>query len=313
MKKKLAVAVVGPTASGKTSLAIEIAKKIGGEIVSADSMQIYRTMDIATAKPTAFEQSEVKHHLIDIVNPDEEFSVATFKEKALEAMRDIVSRGKIPVVAGGTGFYVDTLVNNTEFLDFDKSDIRKSLEETLREKGIEALYEKLGEVDPESYKRLHINDTKRILRALEVYYATGKTITVQAELSHQNEGEFDFCIIGLNAENRQLLYDRINLRVDLMLGDGLIEETKLFFKSNTSSTSKQAIGYKELKPFLDGEMTLEEATENLKRETRRYAKRQLTWFRRNEKINWIYIDGKNKDDLLNEAVAIIDNFSGEEQ
>lgn len=313
MKKKLAVAVVGPTASGKTSLAIEIAKKIGGEIVSADSMQIYRTMDIVTAKPTAFEQSEVKHHLIDIVNPDEEFSVATFKEKALEAMRDIVSRGKIPVVAGGTGFYVDTLVNNTEFLDFDKSDIRKSLEETLREKGIEALYEKLGEVDPESYKRLHINDTKRILRALEVYYATGKTITVQAELSHQNEGEFDFCIIGLNAENRQLLYDRINLRVDLMLGDGLIEETKLFFKSNTSSTSKQAIGYKELKPFLDGEMTLEEATENLKRETRRYAKRQLTWFRRNEKINWIYIDGKNKDDLLNEAVAIIDKFSGEEQ
>lgn len=313
MKKQLAVAVVGPTASGKTSLAIEIAKKIGGEIVSADSMQIYRTMDIATAKPTVSEQSEVKHYLIDIVNPDEEFSVACFKEKALEIMEDIVSRGRIPVIAGGTGFYIDTLINNTEFLDFDKSDVRKCLENTLKEKGIEYLYEKLRDADPDSYERLHINDTKRILRALEVYYATGKTITEQTELSHQNESDYCFCIIGLNAQDRQILYDRINLRVDLMLEEGLLEETKEFFKSNTSSTSKQAIGYKELKPYLDGEMTLEEATENLKRETRRYAKRQLTWFRRNDKINWIYIDGKDKESILNEALTIIDNYSGEEQ
>lgn len=311
MKKPLVVVVVGPTASGKTSLAIEIAKKYGGEIVSADSMQIYKNMDIATAKPTEKELSEVKHHLISIIDADEEFSVAMYKEKALEAIDEILSKGKLPVVAGGTGLYIDTLIKNTTFLDYGKTDIREKLSREADEKGIEALYEKLKDIDPETYQRLHINDRKRIIRALELYYATGKTISEQDELSHINESEYEWCVIGLNAENRQVLYDRINLRVDIMLREGLIEEAKEFFSSDISSTAKQAIGYKELKPYLDGTVSLDEAVEKLKMETRRYAKRQLTWFRRNEKINWINIDCLGSEGLMDKAEKIIDKYSGD--
>lgn len=311
MKKPLVVVVVGPTASGKTSLAIEIAEKYGGEIVSADSMQIYKNMDIATAKPTENELSVVKHHLISIIDADEEFSVAMYKEKALEAISEILSKGKLPVVAGGTGLYIDTLINNTTFLDYGKTDIREKLSREADEKGIEALYEKLKDIDPETYKRLHINDRKRIIRALELYYATGKTISEQDELSHINKSEYDWCVIGLNAENRQVLYDRINLRVDIMLDDGLIDEAKEFFASDISATAKQAIGYKELKPYLDGLVTLDEAVEKLKMETRRYAKRQLTWFRRNEKINWINIDCLGEESLIDKAEKIIDKYSGD--
>lgn len=310
MKKPLVVVVVGPTASGKTSLAIEIAKKYNGEIVSADSMQIYKKMNIATAKPTEDELSQAKHHLISIIDADEEFSVAMYKARAVEAIKDTISRGKLPVVAGGTGLYVDTLINNTAFLDYEKTDIRKKLEAEADEKGIELLYDKLREIDPFTHSRLHINDRKRIIRALEVYYSTGKTISEQDELSHINESEFDWCVVGLNAENRQFLYDRINLRVDMMLEEGLIEEAKEFFSSDISDTAKQAIGYKELKPYLDGFVTLNEATEKLKMETRRYAKRQLTWFRRNKKINWINIDCHDGETLISKASKIIDKHLG---
>lgn len=311
MKKPLVVVVVGPTASGKTSLAIEIAKKYGAEIVSADSMQIYKKMNIATAKPTDDELSQVRHHLVGIIDPGEEFSVAMYKEKALEAIRDIFSRDKLPIVVGGTGLYIDTLVNNTSFLDYGKTDIREKLEAEADEKGIEALYERLKEIDPETYSRLHINDRKRIIRALELYYVTGKTISEQDQLSHLTESEYDWCIIGLNAENRQFLYDRINRRVDLMLEEGLIEEAKEFFSSDISLTARQAIGYKELKPYLDGLVSLEEAVEKLKMETRRYAKRQLTWFRRNKKINWINIDCTDGMPLISKAENIIDMYAGE--
>ena len=306
MNKKTVIVIAGPTASGKTSLSIGIAKKIGGEIVSADSMQIYKDMDIATAKPTEAEMQGIPHHLISIVEPDESFSVAAYKEKAVEAIADIFCRGRIPVVVGGTGLYIDTLVNNTTFFDFDKSDQREKLQMRLQNEGIEKLFDELKSVDPETAERLHINDTKRILRALEVYYSTGKTISLQAELSHENESQYNWLIIGLTAENRDVLYDRINRRVDIMLDDGLIEEAKTFFSSEKSSTAKQAIGYKELKGFFDGSISLEEATENLKRETRRYAKRQLTWFRRNKNINWINIDNKTSEEVLTEALAIID-------
>ena len=306
MNKKTVIVIAGPTASGKTSLSIGIAKKIGGEIVSADSMQIYKDMDIATAKPTEAEMQGIPHHLISIVDSDESFSVAAYKEKAVEAIADIFCKGRIPVVVGGTGLYIDTLVNNTTFFDFDKSDQREKLQMRLQNEGIEKLFDELKSVDPETAERLHINDTKRILRALEVYYSTGKTISLQAELSHENESQYNWLIIGLTAENRDVLYDRINRRVDIMLDDGLIEEAKTFFSSEKSSTAKRAIGYKELKGFFDGSISLEEATENLKRETRRYAKRQLTWFRRNKNINWINIDNKTSEEVLTEAFAIID-------
>ncbi len=307
MDKPLVAIVAGPTASGKTALGIEIAKRLGGEIISADSMQIYKNMDIATAKPTHQELSQAVHHLIGFLDPDEDFSVAKYKELATEKIEDILSKGKLPIIVGGTGLYIDTLINNTEFLDYDKSDIREKLEKRAETDGIEVLFSELKAVDPESAERLHINDNKRIIRGLEVYYSTGKTITQQCELSHLNESKYRFCIIGLTAENRQYLYDRINLRVDMMLRDGLIEEAKQFFALKLGSTAKQAIGYKELKPYLDGFISLEEAVEKLKMETRRYAKRQLTWFRRNKNIHWLSIDTMDKEPLFEAACEIIEN------
>lgn len=311
MLKPLVVVVVGPTAGGKSSLAIRIAKALDGEVVSADSMQIYKKMDIATAKVTPEEADGVVHHLIDFVEPWESFSVAQYKELAVAAINDIISRGKQPVIAGGTGFYVDTVVNNTSFLDYEKSDIREKLLEKMQQEGCEVLYKKLLELDRGSAERIHPNDSKRIVRALELYYSTGLTMTAQRELSHLNESEYTFCIIGLNAENREFLYDRINRRVDLMLQNGLVEEAKRFFADDYSSTAKQAIGYKELLPFLNGEISLEEAAENLKRETRRYAKRQLSWFRRNKNINWLYIDKETPQSLLQKSLEIIKKSKGE--
>ncbi|MBR2079364.1 MAG: tRNA (adenosine(37)-N6)-dimethylallyltransferase MiaA [Clostridia bacterium] len=307
MNKKTVIVIVGPTASGKTSLSIEIAKKMQGEIISADSMQIYKEMDIATAKPTLEEMQGIPHHLMGFLEPTENFSVADFKEKALGIIEDIFERGKQPIVAGGTGFYVDTLIKNTTFFDFDKNEKRNELSDRLEKEGIEKLYDELKEVDPASAEKLHINDIKRILRALEVYYSTGKTITLQSELSHENESEHNWFIIGLTAENREILYDRINRRVDIMLDNGLLDEAEKFFSSEKSGTSKQAIGYKELKPYLDGEATLEEVTESLKRETRRYAKRQLTWFRRNPDINWIDISELSNEEILKKAFDLLEN------
>lgn len=305
MIKQKVIVVVGPTASGKTSFAIELAKKLDGEIVSADSMQIYEKMQIATAKPTKDELSQVKHHMIGFAKLEDEFSVAKYKQMAMAHIDDILQRGKTPIVVGGTGLYVDTLVKNTEFFEYEQSQIRQNLEKRLELEGIERLFEQLQKVDVQTAEKLHLNDTKRIIRALEVYYTTGKTITNQRENSHLNESKYDFCIFGLNAENRQYLYDRINLRVDLMLEEGLIDEAKEFFAQDKLGTLKQAIGYKELKPYFDGELSLEIAIENLKMQTRRYAKRQLTWFRKNESIHWLLIDEHSKDELLELALKII--------
>ena len=305
MNKPLVVVVLGPTASGKTSLGIEIAEKLGGEIVSADSMQIYENMDIATAKPTVQERSRVPHHLVGFVPVGEKFSVAKYKQIAIETIDDIISRGKLPVVVGGTGFYIDTLVKNTEFFDYEETDIREKLEKRCENEGIEALYDELKAIDLKTAERLHINDTKRIIRALEVYHLTGKTISEQDEESHRNESKYRWCLIGLKAQDRQYLYDRINLRVDIMLDQGLIKETQDFFCSEVSSTAAQAIGYKELKPYIDGYISLDEAVEKLKMESRRYAKRQLTWFRRNPDINWLDIDVLSSQELIDCACNII--------
>lgn len=307
MNKPLVAVVVGPTASGKTSLGIEIAERFDGEIVSADSMQIYENMDIATAKPTDSELERVKHHLIGFVPAGESFSVAKYKEKAIDAIDKILLKGKLPVVVGGTGLYIDTLIKNTQFFDYEESDIRVKLEDRCEKEGIDSLYNELKSVDPTTAQRLHINDTKRIIRALEVYYSTGMTISKQDELSHLNESKYRFCIIGLNANDRQYLYDRINLRVDMMLEEGLIAEADSFFKSDISKTAAQAIGYKELKPYFDSLVTLDEAVEKLKMETRRYAKRQLTWFRRNNDIHWLNIDEYEKNKLIERACEIIEN------
>ena len=241
-------------------------------------------------------------HLNHYVPPLEcwETNLRIYKEKAIQVIDDILSKGKLPVVVGGTGLYIDTLINNTEFLDYQESDIRTKLEERCRKDGIEALCKELYEIDPVTAERLHINDTKRIIRALEVYYSTGKTISEQDKLSHVNESKYRFCIIGLNANNRQYLYDRINLRVDLMMKAGLLEETRAFFNSDVSATAAQAIGYKELKPYIDSLVTLDEAIEKLKMESRRYAKRQLTWLRKNSEINWL-----DSDNALSIAAGLI--------
>lgn len=306
MKKIKTIFVVGPTASGKTDLSIKLAKEINGEIISADSMQIYKNMDIATAKPTAEEMQGIPHHLIGIIEPDEEFSVAQYKLRATQAIEDILSRGKMPIVVGGTGLYIDTLINNTEFLDYEKSDIRSALEERSKNEGILSLWNELNKIDSETADKLHLNDSKRIIRALEVYYSTGKTISEQRELSHINESPYNWCLIGLNADDRQYLYDRINLRVDIMLESGLLNEGKAFFSSDVSHTAIQAIGYKELKPYIDGNKSLAESVEKLKMETRRYAKRQLTWFRRYDNINWFMIDRYSKNELIDRAAALIE-------
>lgn len=309
MKRIPVVAVIGPTASGKSDLAVEICRRFGGEVVSADSMQIYKGMDIATAKPTEEEKKNIPHHMMDFLDNSEDYSVALYQQAASECIADIHSRGLLPVVCGGTGLYVDTLLNNVKLSD-DSCDeeLRRSLLKRAEDGGADKLLEEVRAFDPEYAEKLHPNNIKRIVRALEVYKTTGTTMTEQTELSKQ-ASPYDVCFIGLDAENRQFLYDRIDRRVDIMFGRGLEKEAREYLASANGSTSAQAIGYKELRPYIDGEISLEEADENLKRATRRYAKRQLTWFRRNERINWLLIDKYQKrEELANAAFAIVESF-----
>ncbi len=293
MTKPFVLFIVGPTASGKTKLSIELAKRFNGEIISADSMQIYKGMDIGTAKPDFEERDGIVHHLIDVCDIVDSFSVADYQKLAKEAVFDISSRGKLPIFVGGTGLYVDSVLNNTQFADHeDSSEIRARLTDELEQKGCEYMYDRLLKVDEESAKKLHHNDTKRVLRALECFELTGIPKSVHDRNSHNNESFCRPLIIGLNYSDRSLLYERINRRVDLLIKAGLIDEIKKLSKNGLreSETASQAIGYKEFYGYLDGIETLEVATERLKQETRRYAKRQLTWFRRNKDINWICVD-----------------------
>lgn len=285
------IAVVGPTASGKTSLAVELCKYYDAEAVSCDSMQIYKGMDIATAKPTFEEMQGIPHHLIGFLSPDEPFSVAKYCEMAKNTIYNIAERNKKAVLVGGTGLYYSSLVDNIEFLPEETDfEYREELKKHADEFGAQSLLDMLYEVDPESARELHVNNLGRIIRALEIYHTTGKTKSMQNEQSKRNESPFEVTAICLDARDRQFLYDRINKRVDIMLENGLLEEAKAFFQKNVGRTAAQAIGYKELEPYFNNEKTLNECIENLKMQTRRYAKRQLTWFRRDNRMNFLYID-----------------------
>ena len=307
MDKKKIVAVVGPTASGKTALAVELAKKFDGEVVSADSMQIYKGMDISSAKPTETEMQGIKHHLISVKDNNERYSVADFVTEAKEICNEIFKKNKLPIICGGTGLYIDSFVNNIEFIDNGFSDeIRRKLFSRFENEGIVALYNELKDIDPEYAETVNPHNAKRVLRALELYYNTGKTMSEQLENSKQKESELNALYIGIGFRDRNKLYERINNRVDKMLSDGLIDEAKDFLKFNDVQTAGQAIGIKELRPYFDGEISLEDAIEKIKRETRRYAKRQLTWFNRNEKIHWIYPD--ETDNVNEQAFSLVEEF-----
>lgn len=302
------ISVVGPTASGKTKLSVEIAKRFNGEIISADSMQIYKEMQIATAKPTEEEKEGIKHHLMDFLSPDESYSVALFVQDAKKCIEDIYNRNKLPVIAGGTGLYVDSLLNNVKFSDECRDEkISKELYTYYNENGIDKLLEMLAEVDKDSYERLKDEkNVKRIIRAIEFYKTSGTTITQQINDSKLEESPYKPIKIGLNFKDRNKLYDRINKRVDLMIENGLIEEAENVLSGKLSFTSVKAIGYKELEPYFRNEKTLADCIETLKRETRRYAKRQITWFKRDLDINWLYVDEFDSfDELLNKAIEII--------
>lgn len=312
MSKKIkCIFVVGPTASGKTALSIEIAKQFGGEIVSADSMQIYKGIHIASAAPDETEKAGIPHHLLEFLSTDEEFSVADYVKGARSCIADIASRGKLPVIVGGTGLYINSLLDNTEYTE-EETDwtLRQELEAEFDKAGGEEMLKRLQSFDPQTAARLHPNNRRRIIRAFEVYRLTGKTVTEQNLLSHKNESDLSSLVIGITYNDRETLYNRINTRVELMLKNGLLDEARAAFNESSSKGAFQAIGHKELYGYIKGECSLEEAKELLCRQTRRYAKRQLTWFRRDERINWIYADLSHN--VTDEAKALVNEFLKEE-
>ena len=299
------VSLAGPTASGKTALSVKLAQRFGGEIVSADSMQIYKGMDIATAKPTKEEMCSIPHHLMDYVDVSESYSVARYIEDAKIAIADIHSRNKLPIITGGTGLYIDSLLSGVAFSEGEVDlSLRKDLQQRMESEGIHAMLELLSTFDKESAERLSVErNPKRIIRAIEVYYTTGVTMTEQNLRSKEKGSDYFPVKLALNFRDRQKLYDRINSRVDLMLEQGLLKEAQYYFSCNHANTSVQAIGYKELKPYFDGILSLDECIETLKRCTRRYAKRQLTWFTRDDMIKFFYVDEYENSDLLFDAVS----------
>lgn len=311
MEKTKIVVVCGPTASGKTALAVDLAKRFNGEIVSADSMQIYKKLDIASAKPTEEEKQGVVHHLMDFLPPEKSFSVAEYVRLARETITDIATRGKLPVIAGGTGLYINSLVDNVQFDETGSNeDFRLEMQKLADEKGNEALWQKLNEIDKNAAAELHPNNRGRIIRALEIHRTSGRTITEAKAMSRLEETPYEPCMIALNYVDRQQLYDRINKRVDIMLQQGLLREAKEFFSHDDYSTAAQAIGYKELKPYFDGEKPLEECIERLKQQTRRYAKRQLTWFRRDSRIHWITVNSDTDyAEILENAENLVKSYS----
>lgn len=304
MLKPKVIVIGGPTASGKTALSIELAKTINGEIVSADSMQIYKEMNIGTAKPDEDEKQNIKHYMLDIINPNERYSVADYKRDAKNAIREIISKGKIPIVAGGTGLYIDSLIYEIEYaeIDFD-IEYRKQLEERVEKEGLEKLYKEAEKIDQEAIEKISVNDKKRILRILEIYHQTGKTKT-EIEKESRKKPEFDYKMFAIDM-NREILYERINKRVDLMIEEGLIEEVKkIYEKYKEFPTAMQALGYKEVVEYLDKKVSKEEMIEKIKMESRRYAKRQLTWFRKNKETIWL----KGEKDRLDNIHIIMEEL-----
>ena len=283
------ICIAGPTASGKTALSIALAKELGGEIVSCDSMQVYRHMDIGTAKPSAQERQGIEHHMLSVAEPWEDYSVSRYCREATPIVEDILARGKTAIIVGGTGLYMDSLIRGNDFAPFPSTGVREKLEAEADEIGMEAMLRRLQEIDPEAGARLHLADRKRIIRALEVYLETGETITAHNQRTQAIPPRFSPVWIALEDENRQDLYDRIDRRVDMMLEQGLMAEIQglLAMGVPRKCTAMQAIGYKEFLAALDGESTLEQAAQLVKQGSRHYAKRQLTWFRRNQNIHWL--------------------------
>ncbi len=299
------VVIVGPTASGKTALSIELAARHGGEIISADSMQIYKGMDIATAKPTLQEMRGVPHHLISVLENSESFNVAQYQKLAASCINGVLQRGRLPFLVGGTGLYVSSIVDNTDFGEIETNQaLRHSLEERARSEGGQVLLEELQQADPVLAAVLHPNNLGRIIRALEVYKTTGRPLSEFQALSRLKPSPYNLCMIGLTCRDREKLYRRIDDRVDAMLQNGLLAEVEALMNRGLSKTAFQAIGYKELYGYFKGELPLTEAVENLKRQTRRYAKRQLTWFRRDERIRWIYNEDNNTISQAEEVLKL---------
>lgn len=292
MDKPKVIVICGPTASGKTALSIQLAKKINGEIVSCDSMQIYKDMDIGTAKPTKEEMQGIKHYLIDFVSPDKRYSVAKYKIDAEKAIEEIIKKGKTPIVVGGTGLYIDTLIYGIEYPSFElDTSYREFLEERVKTEGLEKLYEEAKKIDEQAAQKISSNDKKRILRILEIYHSTGKNKTELEIESRKNGVKYNYKVFAINMD-RDKLYERINKRVDIMLQNGLIDEVKkLIDKYKNFPTAMQGLGYKEVVEYLENKITKDEMIEKIKMESRRYSKRQLTWFRKNKEIVWL--DGLN--------------------
>ena len=300
------ICIAGPTASGKTALAVELAKEFNGEVVSCDSMQIYKSMDIGTAKPTAEEMQGIPHHMIDVAEPDEDFSVSRYCEMASPIVDDIMARGKTAIIAGGTGLYMDSLIRGNAFAPFPSTGQRERLEQQADEQGMDFMINWLRKVDPDAAARIH--DRKRILRALEVYLETGETITEHNRKTQLIPPKYTPLWLGLDFEPRSALYERIDLRVDMMLQQGLVEEIRNLLASGIpeKATSLQAIGYKEFVAALDGQCTIEEAAAEVQKSSRHYAKRQLTWFRRNKEMNWLTRHpGEGAEEILKKARQLL--------
>lgn len=291
MSKTKIIVVAGPTASGKTNLAVEIAKAVSGEVISADSMQVYKGMSIASAAPAQKEMQGVAHHLVEFLDQSEGFSVSDFCRLAKEKINEISARGNVPVIAGGTGLFIDSLVDN---INFTEAQTDFELRERLMQKDCDELYSMLLEVDKEAAEKIHKNNKKRVARALEIYYSSGSTKTAQDINSKKEKSPYEALYFVIGFKSREVLYERINRRVDLMVEAGLVEEARENL-SKKKATSAQAIGHKELAPYFSGEKSLGQALDDLKRETRRYAKRQITWFKRRENAVWLYADEEGAD------------------
>ena len=310
MKKKKLIVITGPTATGKTAAAVEIAKRMDGEIVSADSMQIYDVLSIGTARPTADEMQGIPHHLMGILDRDVSFSAADYVQLANEKIQEVLSRGKLPIIVGGTGLYVDSLLENVKFSEGGSDEAyREELYAFARENGNEALHARLAEIDSEAAEGIHPNNLVRVVRALEVCHVTGRRFSDLKRESKLVESPYNSLIIGLNYEDRQTLYDRIDLRVDEMVKAGLIEEARQLWQESGMKTAANAIGYKELIPYFEGKAELSDCIAIIKQETRRYAKRQLTWFRKNGRIEWLFLDRFNKnEEILEKCKKTIANY-----
>ena len=305
------ICIAGPTASGKTALAVSLAKELDGEVISCDSMQIYKYMDIGTAKPTKEEMQGIPHYMLDVAEPTEDFSVSRYCEMAAPILDDILARGKTAIIAGGTGLYMDALIRGNQFAPYPSTGMRQRLEAQADAEGMDAMLSLLHSIDPESASRLHAADRKRVLRALEVYYETGETITAHNKKTQQIPSKYHPLWLGLDDAERSELYSRIDRRVDKMLSDGLLEEIQSLLRRGIPEkcTAMQAIGYKEFLGALNGQCDLEVAAQQVKQSSRHYAKRQLTWFRRNTKMHWLRREsGENNSEILYRARRIITEF-----